>query len=164
MKKPVKRYEDTAANWTADNPTLPAGWEGVESDTGLEKHGDGLTAWNSLGYSVGYKEYTALLTQTGTDAPVPTVLKNTLGGPVVWSRNANGRYAGTLAGAFAANKTAVNSGVCVGSAGDTLIGCFAGNRTDANTVRIVTSAMNDLSGASDDVLVATEVSIKVYPA
>lgn len=27
-----------------------------------------------------YKVYTALLTQTGTDAPVATVLENTLGG------------------------------------------------------------------------------------
>lgn len=49
--KPVHRYEDLAANWTADNRILPAGWEGVESDTGREKHGDGITAWNDLSYT-----------------------------------------------------------------------------------------------------------------
>lgn len=49
MRKPVKRYEDTAANWAADNPTLPPGWEGVESDTGRWKQGPGR--WNSLPYS-----------------------------------------------------------------------------------------------------------------
>lgn len=52
-----------------------------------------------------YKVYTALLTQTGTDAPVATVLENTLGGTVVWSYEDVGVYKGTLIGAFTANKT-----------------------------------------------------------
>ena len=39
-----------------------------------------------------YKVYTALLTQSGTDAPVATVLENTLGGEVVWGRGAIGIY------------------------------------------------------------------------
>ena len=47
-----------------------------------------------------YKVYTALLTQTGTDAPVATVLENTLGGTLVWSRRNVGQYAVTLVGAF----------------------------------------------------------------
>jgi hypothetical protein len=42
-----------------------------------------------------YKVYTALLTQTGTDAPVATVLENTLGGTVVWSYEDVGHYRGT---------------------------------------------------------------------
>jgi hypothetical protein len=33
---------------------------------------------------LGYRNYTALLTQTGTDAPVATVLENTLGFDIVW--------------------------------------------------------------------------------
>jgi hypothetical protein len=52
-----------------------------------------------------YKVYTALLTQTGTDAPVATILQNTLGGTPVWSRSGVGTYAITLAGAFPINKT-----------------------------------------------------------
>lgn len=52
-----------------------------------------------------YKKYVALLTQSGTDAPVATVLENSLGGTVVWTRNDVGVYIGTLAGAFTANKT-----------------------------------------------------------
>lgn len=39
-----------------------------------------------------YKVYTALLTQTGTNAPVATVLENTLGGTVTFSRNQAGQY------------------------------------------------------------------------
>ena len=55
----------------------------------------------------GVKTYKALLTQTGTDAPVATVLQNTLGGTVVWTRNGVGSYQGTLVGAFTANKTLI---------------------------------------------------------
>lgn len=40
---------DTAANWTAANPTLSAGEMGFETDTFVIKIGDGLTAWNTLG-------------------------------------------------------------------------------------------------------------------
>jgi hypothetical protein len=52
-----------------------------------------------------YKVYTALLSQTGTNAPVATVLENTLGGTVVWSRVDTGMYLATLTGAFTGNKT-----------------------------------------------------------
>lgn len=50
-----------------------------------------------------YKVYSALLTQSSTNAPVATVLQNTLGGTVVWSYNSFGSYTGTLAGAFTEN-------------------------------------------------------------
>ena len=54
---------------------------------------------------LGYKEYVALLTQSGTDAPVATVLYNDLGGAVVWTYSSVGEYIGILVGAFTANKT-----------------------------------------------------------
>ena len=57
------------------------------------------------GLTVGYKVYTASLLQSGTNAPVATVLENTLGGTVVWTRNAAGQYQGTLNNVFTANKT-----------------------------------------------------------
>jgi hypothetical protein len=52
-----------------------------------------------------YKVYTALLTQSGTSAPVATVLENTLGGTVSWSYVSIGNYKATLTGAFTINKT-----------------------------------------------------------
>ena len=58
-----------------------------------------------IGGSSSYLVYTALLSQSGTDAPVATVLQNTLGGDVVWTRNTLGIYDGTLLGAFPANRT-----------------------------------------------------------
>lgn len=46
----VQLRRDTAANWTANNPTLLAGEVGFETDTKRAKLGDGVTAWNSLAY------------------------------------------------------------------------------------------------------------------
>lgn len=41
---------DTAANWTSANPVLAEREMAIETDTGKHKIGDGVTAWNSLGY------------------------------------------------------------------------------------------------------------------
>jgi hypothetical protein len=62
------------------------------------------------GGGASYLVYTALLTQTDTDAPVATVLENTLGGEVVWTYEAEGTYTATLTGAFTENKTYVYPG------------------------------------------------------
>ena len=62
-------------------------------------------AGGGAGFPAGTKMYTALLSQSGTDAPVATVLQNTLGGTVVWARTGVGVYTATLAGAFTENKT-----------------------------------------------------------
>lgn len=49
-KQLIQQRRDTAANWTAANPTLAAGEIGFETDTGKFKVGDGSTAWASLSY------------------------------------------------------------------------------------------------------------------
>lgn len=60
---------------------------------------------NPLGLpSLPYKTYRAILNQTGTSAPVATVLENTVGN-IVWTRNSPGNYSATLVGTFLANKT-----------------------------------------------------------
>jgi hypothetical protein len=56
---------------------------------------------------VAHKLYVATLNQSLENAPVATVLVNTLGGNVVWSRADVGEYIGTLAGAFPPGKTVV---------------------------------------------------------
>jgi len=58
MAVQIQFRRDTAAAWTAANPTLAAGELGLETDTSLYKIGNGSTAWNSLAY--------------GTIAGVPT--------------------------------------------------------------------------------------------
>lgn len=54
--------------------------------------------------AVRVKKYVALLTQSGTSAPVATVLENTLSGTPVWSRGSTGQYVLTLASEFPAGK------------------------------------------------------------
>lgn len=46
----IQVRRDTAAEWTARNPTLAAGEMGFETDTGKFKIGTGSTAWTSLLY------------------------------------------------------------------------------------------------------------------
>lgn len=55
-----------------------------------------------------YNVYSAFITQSGTDAPMATILENTFSGDIVWTYNDVGSYTGTLSGAFAANKTLSN--------------------------------------------------------
>ena len=57
---------------------------------------------------LGYTTYTALLNQTGTNAPVPTVIKNDTGYTYTWARTSIGEYTITASGnAFTNNKTIV---------------------------------------------------------
>jgi hypothetical protein len=57
---------------------------------------------------LGYTVYTALLTQTGTGAPVATILKNNTGATFTWARTGSGTYTITASGnVFTNNKTIV---------------------------------------------------------
>jgi hypothetical protein len=46
----IQFRRDTAAEWTAHNPTLSAGEIGLESDQRKYKLGDGVKDWRTLGY------------------------------------------------------------------------------------------------------------------
>jgi len=75
-----------------------------------------FTASSISSLGVVYQSYTALLTQTGTNAPVATVLNNTTGGTITWTRTGSGAYTATIADAvFTENKTVVfaNPGIMV---------------------------------------------------
>jgi len=58
---------------------------------------------------ISYKVYTAILNQSGTNNPTVTILQNSLGGNIVWTRFATGSYKGTLSNTFTVNKTYVSS-------------------------------------------------------
>jgi hypothetical protein len=51
MATKIQVRRDTAANWTANNPTLSGGEIGFETDTGKFKIGKSNTAWTSLQYA-----------------------------------------------------------------------------------------------------------------
>lgn len=108
----------------------------------------------------GASEYVATLAQSGTNAPVATVLKNTLGA-IVWSRSGPGVYSATLVGAFTngvrtlveldtqkALLTYVNDGVLI-----------TASRSNADVVSI------DTSDSTDDWISSEWLfRITVYPA
>jgi hypothetical protein len=100
-----------------------------------------------------YKVYTALLSQSGTNAPIATVLENTLGGTVVWSRNSNGVYFGTLSGAFTVDKTGI---MATPSFSNIIVSAI---RSDNNSIIIRTSTSGTLS---DSGLTNVLTEIRVY--
>jgi hypothetical protein len=62
--------------------------------------------WQTASEKIPYKVYTALLTQTGTDAPIATVLQNTIGN-IYWTRTSPGQYIGNSNNLFPVGKTAI---------------------------------------------------------
>ena len=106
---------------------------------------------------VGYLVYTALLTQSGTNAPVATVLENTLGGAIVWSYIGNGSYDGTLSGAFTANKTiGLLSSINFNSSAKL-------TRTSNDVVNLFVQNEGSGGAPADNLLTATILEIRVYP-
>jgi hypothetical protein len=67
----IQLRRGTAAEWTSTNPTLAAGEQGFETDTGKLKIGDGSTAWTSLAY-LGSGDVTLTGTQTLTNKTLTT--------------------------------------------------------------------------------------------
>lgn len=104
--------------------------------------------------------YVALLSQSATDAPIATVLENTLGGSVVWTYSGPGAYFGTLSGAFPTAKTAISTGGRVASSSTQ--GEAQCHRWDDNSVRVISYDTIDGAGY-DDQLDGFCVTIKVYP-
>lgn len=133
------------------------------------------SASTATGGGLSYKVYTALLTQSGTDAPVATVLENTLGGTVVWTRQSAGIYNATLVGAFTENKTYIqNSGdwngngnpyiPIVGSGG--VLGYYSLYRTSVNTIQLHSVNASGVSTELSTIIDATIISlpkVEIYP-
>lgn len=109
-----------------------------------------------------YKVYTALLTQSGTDAPVATVLENTLGGTVVWSYDDAGQYRATLTSAFTENKTWFDFTNQMNGAGNDIRIAW----DSINEITIM-SALDGSAGGigafANDVITSASFEIRVYP-
>ena len=103
-----------------------------------------------------YKVYTALLTQTGTNAPTATVLENTLGGTVVWSRNNVGVYLATLNGSFIANKTVVF--VTPANSGNNYF--LYGKPSNINSCTL--QVFNTVGQSTDGLFTDVSIEIRVY--
>lgn len=109
-----------------------------------------------------YKVYTALLSQTGTDDPIVTIMQNTLGTNVTWTRTNTGVYLGTCTGQLIANKTVIFT-----QANTSLIGLIYPSLNNLpDDVTIETGFYDNTNPSfplySDDILANTFVEIRVY--
>ena len=112
-----------------------------------------FNSWTiEYGYTRPYKVYTALLTQSGTDAPTVVELENTLGN-IVWSRTDVGAYQGFLVGAYVNDKTFV---ICNHNAKSYFVEI---NRANSDLIIVKTIG---IAGYEDDVLGNTPIEIRVY--
>jgi len=105
-------------------------------------------------YSLGYTVYTALITQTGTAAPVATVLQNTTGGTIAWSRTSTGSYKAVISGTtYVENKTAVIISTTNASKSISAI---------RKTTTDVTLEQKDLANALEDGFDNVTIEIRIY--
>ena len=133
---------------------------GYKGEFNLTKFVENLIATSPSGQS--YKVYTALLTQTGTNDPVATVLENTIGN-IVWTRIEAGFYIATLNGAFTAGKTFLD-GIVVYGASSATTNIVGGNLT-VGSIDFVVMITKIISGSNinqDSVLNNTPIEIRVY--
>lgn len=106
VKARFKQRADTAANWTATNPTLASAEIGVETDTGKFKIGDGKTAWKTLSYK-GEITVDSALSGTSTN-PVQNKVINT-------ALNNKANKATTLAGYGITDVKIANGVITIGA-------------------------------------------------
>lgn len=100
---PTKAQLDLKAN--ISSPALTGMPTAPTATLGTNTSQIATTAFVLANGARSYKVYTAILSQSGTNAPVPTVFENTLGGTVVWTRSGVGAYLATLMGSFDISKT-----------------------------------------------------------
>ena len=109
---------------------------------------------------LSYLVYTALLSQTGINAPTATILQNTLGATPVWTRITDGAFKMTLTGQLVEAKTFYN----IQNNADPSQGWQIGIPTNLtgfpDFIQIVT---NDSTGSSaNGVLFNTPFEIRIY--
>jgi hypothetical protein len=108
----------------------------------------------------GVKVYKALLTQVELEAPVATVLENSLGGTIVWSRDSAGFYIGSLVGVFP-NELKVFSLLGMQKNDNDVV--FQQGWNDADSIYVATYNIDGGTVLADSLLINTSILIEVYP-
>jgi hypothetical protein len=130
----------------------------------LSEFGRAISPYITVENGLPYKVYTAKLTQTGTGNPTVTVLQNTLGSDLVWTRSNSGFYTtGTTPIIINSSGTTItctpgavgpNSGPIIQPS---IAGAGLNSYFQINTYRIVNAAL-----PADDMLRDSFLEIRVY--
>lgn len=109
------------------------------------------------------KVYKALLTKDNliVEAPVVTVKENSIGA-VVWTRQSDGVYVGTLAGAFPAGGRVVAKGGVIQSYNDSQWIVYKVTRLDNNSVVLTGWDVQNAEAAVDGDFFEAPIEITVY--
>ena len=105
-------------------------------------------------YILGYRSYTALLTQSGTDAPTAIVLENTLGN-VTFTYQMPGQYQAVLVNSFPKLKTYLYIQPIIPDEGS-----ITTYYSDINSIQITTLNLSFVE--TDEKLYNTSIEIRVY--
>jgi hypothetical protein len=111
------------------------------------------------GPALPYKVYTALLTQSGINAPVAIVLENTIG-IITWVYNGIGQYAAISSNLFLPNKTVL---FIQGSNDGDISSIVALDKlywVDQSTIHCITETQ--FGSFSNELLNNTSIEIRVY--
>jgi hypothetical protein len=103
------------------------------------------------------KVYIATLTQSGTGAPSATVIKNTLGASVVWTRSSTGLYIGTATGLFTVDKTFFNGNANNGNTGYLSLAVISVNSVSISAYSVAGDT------PADSIILSKQFKIEVYP-
>lgn len=105
------------------------------------------------------KQYVAILSQHGPNAPTATVLHNTLGSEPEWSRVDAGYYKATLEDGFPLGRTIVEVPTHQDSLDD-----YAGSMAQSDDSTVSVFSMLPTGAPSDDCWLDRWVKITVYDA
>ncbi len=131
----------------------------------LKDFGELISPYITSSYTPSYKVYSALLTQVDDNAPVVTVLENTLGANVDCWYNNVGNYYFESFGTFVEGKTTVTLGPLKGNTWGEVSQTFA---TYPDQIFILTFRVNTDNNMpsslepQNDVLENTFIEIRVY--
>lgn len=104
--------------------------------------------------AIGYRVYSASVTQVGTNAPTASILQNTLNCNITWTYISVGVYKGVSNGAFPVGRTLIYLGSNRGAGTTTII------TTTTQTVNDFLIECNDGDGIIEDL----PIRIEVYPS
>jgi hypothetical protein len=81
---------------------IDGSWLDISGQPGASLEYDEASGWVTSG---GYKKYVAQISQSGSNAPNPIVLENTLGFEPLWEYDSNGVYGFNWDGDFDSSKS-----------------------------------------------------------
>jgi hypothetical protein len=168
---PVVVFTDTSESYLINNINELINQSIVNTETILNIVTEDLILLGGSSESVDsrpYKVYTALLSQTGTGAPIATILENTLESDITYFRDSTGTYYAEASEYVFLDQSKItivigsNNGQFSYSSSITKAPLVITSQPDGNYFDIITANIVN-NNLSDDILFNTVIEIKVYP-